>query len=277
MALTISANAQMVGSLFSSMSSNRTSNVAGSMFSSTDMLGINYMDYSSIKSGAYHKLLSAYFSLDDTSDSTSKSTSVTDALTSITQKNKEYSISKATDSAEKLADVEDKAEKVSEAADKLITVGTKSLFKTTTSTDEEGNTIKSYDTDKIYTAVKDFAAQYNALLDTAKDSNVKQITNAASSMVSYTKQNEKLLSDMGIAIDKETNAMKVDEETFKKADMGAVKSLFNGTGSYAYQVSVKASMIDYYAQNEASKANTYNRSGGYSYNYSSGNIWDSMI
>ena len=76
MALTISSNARLVGSLFSGMSSRGTNNFTSSLFSSSDMLGINYMDYASIKSGSYYKLLDAYYSLDKTSDSTK--TSATD-------------------------------------------------------------------------------------------------------------------------------------------------------------------------------------------------------
>lgn len=278
MALTISSNAQMVGSLFSSMSSNAGNRLGSSLFSSTDLLGINYMDYSSIRSGSYYKLLDAYYSLENTSGTASKSDSVEDALSSITQNNKWYSsTSMATDSAAKLAGIEEKATKVNESADALITVGTKSLFRETTSTDEAGKTTTGYDVDKIYAAVKDFADKYNGLVDSAKDSNVKQITNIVSSMVSYTAQNEKLLSKVGITVDAETNEWKIDEEVFKKADMSMVKSLFNGTASYAYQISVKASMIDYYAQNEASKANTYGSKGQYTNNYASGSIWDSMI
>jgi hypothetical protein len=125
--------------------------------------------------------------------------------------------------------------------------------------------------------VKSYADQYNSLIDTAAESKVKNITTSTSSMESYTTQNAKLLSSVGITIDAETNHLSVDEETFKKSDMSTVKTLFNGTGSYAYQESVKASMIDYYAQNEASKSNTYSSSGTYTYNYSSGSIWDSSI
>lgn len=266
MAITISSNAQLIGNLFTSMSSTKNS-YSSSLFSSTDLLGINYMDYSSIKSGSYYKLLNAYYSLDN--DEETKSGTVTEK--------KDYTIATSTDSASKLADIESKAESLNETASTLLTVGTKSLFQQTDITDEEGNTTKGYDTDKIYQAVKTFASQYNSLVDSAESSKVSRIASAASSIVSYTERNAKLLSSVGITIDEETKDMKVDEETFKKADMSTVKSLFNGTGSYAYQVSVKASMIDYYAQNEASKANTYNGVGSYSYNYSSGSIWDSFI
>lgn len=269
MSITISSNAQMVGNLFSSMSSG-----SNSLFSSSDLLGISYSDYSSIKSGSYYKLLNAYYSLEDTEESDSGKTTNTkrDWLTENTK-----TTAKSTDSTSKLADIESKAEGLSEAADTLMTVGTKSVFKTTRQTDEDGNLTETYDTDKIYQAVKSFADQYNSLIDSASESKVSRISTAASSMVNYTEQNARLLSSVGITIDADTNQLKLDEDTFKQSDMTVAKTLFNGTGSYAYQISVKASLIDYYAQNEASKANTYNSTGSYSNNYSSGSLWDSFI
>ena len=59
--------------------------------------------------------------------------------------------------------------------------------------------------------------------------------------------------------------------------MNTVKSLFNSTGSYGYSVSAQASMIDYAAERESSKANTYTVSGTYSNAYSTGSILDSMF
>ena len=59
--------------------------------------------------------------------------------------------------------------------------------------------------------------------------------------------------------------------------MNQVKSTFNTSGSYGYQISAQASMIDYYAQNEASKANTYNRNGMFTYNYNTGDIYSSYM
>ncbi len=45
----------------------------------------------------------------------------------------------------------------------------------------------------------------------------------------------------------------MDETTFKGADTEKVKSLFNGTGSYAYSVATKAAMTESYAKSEAAK------------------------
>ena len=96
-------------------------------------------------------------------------------------------------------------------------------------------------------------------------------------MLSYTSQNAKTLETVGITVNAEDNTLSVDEKAFKETDMAIVKALFNGTSSYAYKVAVSESMIDYYAEHEASKANTYTNSGTYSNNYNSGNMWDSVV
>ena len=41
-----------------------------------------------------------------------------------------------------------------------------------------------------------------------------------------------------------------------------------------YQVSAKASLADYYAEREASKGNTYGNTGTYTYNYNTGEIYN---
>jgi len=88
-------------------------------------------------------------------------------------------------------------------------------------------------------------------------------------MISLTSAYEKQLEKIGITVNKD-DTLSIDKDTFLEADMTKVKNLFNGTGSYGYNVGVKASMVDYYAQYEASKANTYGSSGYYNYNYSYG-------
>ena len=88
--------------------------------------------------------------------------------------------------------------------------------------------------------------------------------------------NEKMLEKVGITVD-EDNQLKIDEKTFKAADMATVKGLFNERGGYGYQVSAQTSMINYYAENEASKSNTYTNSGTYTYNYNSGTLYSEGI
>ncbi|MGN0376612.1 MAG: hypothetical protein ACI4ED_03150 [Suilimivivens sp.] len=231
-------------------------------------------DYASIKNGSYGKLMKAYYAKD--SDSTAK-TSVTTVNDKINSTN---SISTASDSAKTLSEIEKSADAMKESADSLLTKGTKSVFtkKSVTAKDEYGfdNTTREYDTDAIYKAVSAFTQDYNNLLDKVADSDSTTILNKGTSLINMTKANEKLLSDIGITIN-DDNTLSIDEETFKKSDMNTVKSLFNDTGSYGYSVSAQASLIDYAAERESSKANTYTGFGTYSNSYSTGSILDSLF
>ena len=159
------------------------------------------------------------------------------------------------------------------ASDALLDKTKKSVFNKVTTTDAKGNTTTDYDKDAIYKKVSAFVDSYNNLLKKSEDSNTNGILNAVSSMVRTTDSNEKLLSKVGITVGVD-NKLSIDEDTFKKADMSLVKSLFNGNGSYGYQVSAKASLADYYAEREASKGNTYGNTGTYTYNYNTGEIYN---
>ena len=264
MATISSYDSSSISTLFSSLNS-KTNNSTSSFFGgTTDLLGINYSDYATIKSGSYFKLMKAYFSIDG-ADSDS-------AVNNIANKN----TSTAKDSAAKLSSIEDDADKVNTAVDALMVKGSKSLFEMKQVTDDKGTTTEQYDTDSIYKAVKQFADSYNALVDDASNANTSNISRAAENLTNLTKANEKLLSQVGITID-EDNQLQIDEDTFKKADMSKVKSLFNTTGGYGYQASAQATMIHYYAESEASKSNTYGSTGNYTYNYNTGEIYDTGI
>lgn len=297
MSITISANSMAVGGLFSSFNNSFSSTSSANMFSGGSfMSGINYSDYASIRNGSYHKLLNSYFSLDDAGSTTKTSSSsrtdptsyertynywTKDGMVQRTYGDKvganNASTSTSKDKTSKLATIESNAEKLSDAADALLTQGNKSLFKQVTKTDKDGNKTTGYDTDAIYKAVSSYVTQYNNLVKSASESNVVSIKASAASIAGYTSSNEKLLSSVGITIDSKDKTLSIDEEKFKAADMDTVKKLFQGSASYGYQVSSKATQIDNQAQYEASKANTYNSVGAYSYNYSSGNLWNSMI
>lgn len=245
--------------LFSSL--NKSSSSSSSLFSSSsDLLGINYSDYATIRNGSYYKLMKAYYTLDGSDSEVSSIVSNT---------------STSKDSTKKLASIESNAESLKEAADALLEKGSKNLFEKKSVT-EDGKTSTQYDTDAIYDAVKKFADNYNDLIDATEESNTSNITNAAKRLVNLTKANEKLLEEVGITVD-EDNKLVVDEEKFKKADMDTVKSLFNTTGGYGYQVDAQASMINYYAESEASKSNTYGSNGSYTYNYSTGELYNTSI
>lgn len=246
-----------IGVLFSSLNNN---NRSGNGMS--DLLGINYSDYATIRNGSYFKLMKAYYGMD-------ASQAVKDTVA-----NKTTATSK--DDAKALARIESSADDMKASADALLENGTKSLFKTERVNDKEGNVTTEYDTDKIYKAVSKFVDDYNSLIENASESNTANISGAAERLVKMTGYNEKILEKVGITVD-EDNHLKVDEKTFKAADMATVKGLFNERGGYGYQVSAQTSMINYYAENEASKSNTYTNSGTYTYNYNSGTLYSEGI
>jgi flagellar capping protein FliD len=167
-----------------------------------------------------------------------------------------------------LAGIESDSESLTDTAKELYTRSSNQVFKK----DSGGN----YDTDKIYEKASDFVENYNSVISSAGKSSTSTITNSLSSMKSLTKTNSDALSEIGISVNSKSGTLSIDEETFKNADMDKVKSLFNGTGSYAYGVATQSSMIDSYAQYEASKSNTYTSSGSYSDTYSIGSIVSSL-
>lgn len=243
--------------LFSSLGGNKSNAVGGSVSAGNSILA----DYASIRSGSYHRLLKAYYSKEDNS-------ALSDIVDSSTATSK--------DSAKKLANIENAGESLKESADALITRGTNNVFKQETVKAEDGTQKTGYRTEEIYKRVNAFIEDYNNLVEVTEDSNTASVARASAQMINLTNANERLLEDVGITINKD-DTLTIDKDAFLKADMNKVKSLFNGTGSYGYNVEVKASMIDYYAQYEASKANTYGRSGSYNANYNYGNNYSNYI
>ena len=246
------------------------------MNSSSGISGIysNLSELSSIRSGSYYKLAKKYYgnSASSSSEASDSKASERVSRTEYDYKNRDYKIniqSTATskDSASTIAGTEKSAESLKDSVAALNRRGKDSVF-----TQADG----AYDNDKIYSAVSAFAKDYNSVVSAASKSDSSSISNAASSMVNTTKVNSKLLSQVGITVGSD-NKLYVDEEIFNNADMSKVQTLFNGNGSYGYQVGVSASMIDAAAQLEASKANTYTASGSYSYNFNAGDLYNMSV
>lgn len=245
-----------VSTLFSSLGSSKSTG--------SGLFGINLSEYASIRSGSYGKLMRSYFSMDST-----KGTSKSDDSTKNTIEDLATTTSTSKDSTKTLAAIESDAKELTDSAKALYTRGNNKVF-----TKDSGG---SYDTDKIYKAVKRFADDYNSMLDTAGKSSTNRISRSVSSMKNETSYNEKPLKEIGITVDEKTGRLSVDETTFKSADTEKIKNLFNGTGSYAYSVATKAAMTESYAKSEAAKSNTYTKNGTYNYNYNSGNIFTDMF
>ena len=245
-----------VSTLFSSLGSSKSTG--------SGLFGINLSEYASIRSGSYGKLMRSYFSMDST-----KGTSKSDNSTKNTIEDLATTTSTSKDSTKTLAAIESDAKELTDSAKALYTRSNNKVF-----TKDSGG---SYDTDKIYKAVKRFADDYNSMLDTAGKSSTNRISRSVSSMKNETSYNEKPLKEIGITVDEKTGRLSVDETTFKSADTEKIKNLFNGTGSYAYSVATKAAMTESYAKSEAAKSNTYTKNGTYNYNYNSGNIFTDMF
>lgn len=240
-----------IGILFSGFNQSKSTTSVG--------MGIDLSTYGLIRSGSYGKLLKAYYATGTDATGVGKAAETT--------------TSTSKDSAKVIAAVESTADDLAASAKALYTTGSKSLFEKKSVTDSEGKTTEQYDMDAIYKAVNSFVEDFNSAVSAAGKSNATSIANAGASMVNNAKYNSKLLGEVGIKIDSTTQQMSIDEDTFKKADMTKVKSLFSGNGSFAYSTAVKASMLKSNAQMESAKSNTYGKSGNYTYNYSTGELY----
>ncbi len=211
-------------------------------------------DYASIKSGSYAKLMKAYYG--------KNGSNVSDIV-------KDNNIKNKVDSDKTIASVKSSAESLKSSADELLQRGSKSVF----NTKEDG----IYDTDAIYDKVSQFVKDYNGIINSTKDVSNSSIANTSKNLVSSTNMNEKLLGKIGITIGSD-NKLTIDENSFKKADMSKVKSLFHGNGSYAYNVSTKSSMMTMNAERAAKKMSGFYASNAkYANNYNTGNIYSSFF
>lgn len=228
-------------------------------------------DYASIKSGSYGKLMKAYYSGNSNSSSSVKSLV------------KNRTISKETvtkEDAKNLNKVQTTTDALKESTDALLKGGSKSVFaqKDITTKDENGveSTKKGYDVDAIYKAVNKFVNDYNSVINAVDNAGITSLTSRAQSMVNQTSYNENMLNKVGITM-KDDGTLSIDKDTFMKADMNTVKGLFNGNGSYGYQISAQASLVNYAADRAASKTKTYTINGTYGSYMNSGNIFNSYF
>lgn len=230
------------------------------------MSNLNFLsDYASIKNGSYGKLMKAYYTKDANKGVSSA------------EKNNKKDTSTAKDSAKTLSSIEEAADKLKDSADALSKTGSKSVFNKVDveRTDENGvtTTTKEYDVNAIYKSVNEFVNNYNDVIKKAGESATTSVQNRAKFMTTATEANKRMLEKVGVTINKD-KTLSLDEKTFKEADMNTVKSLFNGSMSYANRISSQASMVESAAKNEASKANTYDWKGNYNNSYNTGSIYD---
>lgn len=225
-----------VSTLFSSLGSNSRSRMSQS--------GVNaqlYGQYAAIKSGSYYKLSKAYYDKQDTTDG---------SKTKIAQKTSDLNL-KNTKSA---------SDDLKESTQKLLTKGNDSVFLKSEIKQTDGSTKYDYNRDQIMKSVESFMKDYNELVDTVKDSKSTKILTPAASMTNLTKEMETQLKSIGISISKE-NRLVMNQDIFSKADVTNIKSLFQGAGSYGYQIQSKAFSIGVATQNEIDKNVIYTGKG----------------
>ncbi len=239
---------------FQSMLGSKSSKQSGtSSFLTSTML----TDRTMIQSGTYKKLMQAYYDKTGTTYS-SENQPEKDAL-SKTKGN---------------------AKTLQTAADVLRTTGKDSLFvKKTVADEESGNTTSEYDVESIYGAVKNYVSSYNDVIDETIESDNIPVLRKTLNMVNTTKVNERLLNQIGISIESD-NTLKIDEETFKKADMTNVKSVFNGTNSLADRIGSQATDLSKLANNALVSLDnrTYTANGSYTSAASMiGSMYDTIL
>ncbi len=144
--------------------------------------------------------------------------------------------SAASGTAEKAQNIKlaDSSQSLSEASVALTSTGANSLFKA----DANGN----YDMDALKSAVGDFVNAYNDTRSAVLNSNNAKAISTEVSVVTQTSNMQDQLGKIGITVNSD-NTLSLDAEKFASADIGDIKSMFNGTGSYAYSVGSSAENI----------------------------------
>ncbi len=246
-------------SFFSSMFSTSSS---GSWYSDmSSLMG----DYGAIRNGSYGKLLKSYYAQQKDDDSEKKTRTVdTSKLNDVLS----YKTAKTTESTSKdtnastaskpMVQISADANATKTAADALMTKGSDSVFRMKLQTDAKtGRTAYAYDSDKIYKAVKDLADSYNAMIKDAESVDNSSVRTQISSLIQKVNGYEDAFEDMGISIHAD-NSLSIDEETFKKADMNDVRTVFNGTNSLSSDIYQRAAVVETASKNAADTATTYN-------------------
>lgn len=258
MSVTIQAKSD-VSYLFSNLSASSSSSGSGL----SDLTGL-LSDYASLKNGSYTKLMKAYYSenaSDEVKSLAKNKTSTSDVLTS--------------EESKKYATLETNADALKESADALLDA---SLYeeKDLSSTAEDGSVTKTtgYDVDSLYKAVNSFVTDYNSVITASTDTDDKTVSRRVESLKSLTTANTSSLAKIGIAIGTD-GKLSLDKASFQSANVSTMKSLFQGNGSYGYQVSAQASLIDYAAGNVVNTGSVYTGSGKYSTTNSIGNLYSS--
>ena len=212
--------------------SNYYKNSASSlMFGSNNLLYNSLSDYSSIKSGAYRKLLNSYYK--NTNNKATESIVTTNAQ----------------EAKKRFGALRDSAQDLYKVSSKLMSTEKSSVFGKNTSV-----------TDEVVSEVKGFIKSYNSLIDEADTVKSKNISGKLNFMTNQVNSYKSAMEDVGITIN-EDKTLSLDTDKLKNADYYDVKGLFSGTNSMAYQTSVRAVNISNAALSEQYNSSLYSANG----------------
>ena len=191
--------------------------------SGNSMGSFDFANYAAIKNGSYGKLVKSYYA------GTTKEVEAQKA-----QSSKASNTTKKTETSEVdktgLTQIKKDADQLKASAEAL---SKDDLWKKT-----DGK----LDTEKITGAVKDFAANYNKVIDQASKVNSKEIAQDVKNMTGMTQTFSKVLDRIGVKVG-DDGKMTVDEDALKKADTSIINSLFKGSGTYGSQIADKANSV----------------------------------
>lgn len=215
-----------IGSSTDTTSTNTIGSLTSTVLGGTS--GSALGDMALIRSGAYRKLLNAYYK--NESSSQAKNTEV--------------------DKGEKVKLVSAKgdASALSSVAGKLMN---------TELTEENRESIKEN--------LNAFVDSYNKLVDSGSAVDTASILRNTLWMTQRTSKTSGLLSDIGVTVGTD-NKLKFDEEKFSEASLSTMKTLFNGVDSFMGKVVSKADTIATLAGKTAATgthASAYTFSGNY--------------
>ena len=200
--------------------------------------GIDLSDYVSIKNGSYGKALKSYYREINQKNSNLNSHSTGNSSSNSTVKKPEISIDST--KKEEITGLQSSVSSLKDSANRLLKKGSSSVF-------------QNSDKEAIYKEVSNFVSNLNSLVEKGSGSSFDYISRISKRMLDTVKDNETALGEIGISL--KGGKLAIDKDTFMKADIEQVKSLFNEANSFADFVSKRTQIIEESVANVARRNN----------------------
>lgn len=211
--------------------------------------GNNWLsDYASIKNGSYGKLMRAYYGKDS------------NASVNRLAKNTVGRIEPESEETKTLARIQTTSDALKESADKLM----------------DRKLYASEDMEQAYKSVSDFVVSYNSVMNAVGRTEDSNLLRRSESMANLSVSNMKSLNGIGISMT-ENGTLSVDKDAFMKAAPEKVRNVFQPNGSYGYQVSAQASLLNFAADRATTRKASYSVNGSYSNAFNNGNLFNSYF